>query len=474
MVRKSMKPGSHAAALLAALAVSLPLPAAAQSDVAEQLRKVLERLKQLEQRNVELERQLRSLQSRPAEAAAAPAAPTAPATAAGWAAPEPALAEDADEGGPEFEAGVVVVGQRVNARGSADGNAHSRLNYRGDLGVSLPAGSIGEAQGTAFAQLRFGQGVGVGLRPTHTSTVNSVAFETGAGADDSFAILAQAGYQLEWALDGGGFNEQKGRRVELTLGKLDVFGLFDQNAVAGDEGAQFLNNVFVHNPLLDAGGDIGADAYGFAPGARLAWLDTDGRWAWGASIGAFAAGDGANFSGSLGKPFTIVQIEASPLQINGEPRGNYRLYAWTNGRTTDLDGNEQRHTGIGLSLDQRLGREWNLFARWGRRHSGDGNFDRALTLGAEHGGRLWGRGRDAIGLAAGWLRTGSAWRDATADGSLAGYAASGNEQLVELYYRMKLNERLELSPDLQWIRRPGGDGLAPTVRVVGVRASFGF
>lgn len=53
-------------------------------------------------------------------------------------------------------------------------------------------------------------------------------------------------------------------------------------------------------------------------------------------------------------------------------------------------------------------------------------------------------------------------------------AASSNEQLLELYYRMKLNEHLEISPDFQWIRRPGGDGLAPTVRVFGVRASFGF
>lgn len=300
------------------------------------------------------------------------------------------------------------------------------------------------------------------------------AFEAGVVPDDSFAILAQAGYQLEWSLDGGGFNDQKGRRIELTLGKLDVFGLFDQNAAAGDEGAQFLNNVFVHNPLLDAGGDIGADAFGFAPGARLAWFDTDGRWAWGVSAGAFGAGKGANFSGGLGKPFTIVQFEVSPLQINGEPRGNYRVHAWSNGRSSDLAGNMQRHSGLGVSVDQRIGREWNLFGRWGRRGSGDGRFDDALTLGFEHGGRLWGRGRDAVGAALGTLRTGSAWRAATADGTLAGYAASGNEQLLELYYRMKLNEHLEVSPDFQWIRRPRGNGLAPTVRVFGVRASFGF
>lgn len=462
-----------ATALAAALMLSAPLQAAEDPAVAAQLRQVIERLQQLEQRNAELERQLRALQGRPAEAAATPP-PAAPTTSSGWGGVEPLPAGEAEPEGAKIEGGVLLVGQRVNGRGSSDGVAQSRLNYRGDLAVSLPAGSIGEAQGTAFAQVRFGQGTGVGLRPTHTSTVNSVGFETGAGPDDSFAILAQAGYQLEWALDGGGFNDQKGRRIELTLGKLDVFTLFDQNAVAGDEGAQFLNNVFVHNPLLDAGGDIGADAYGFAPGLRLGWYDTDGAWAWGVSAGAFGAGKGANFSGGLGKPFTIVQFELSPLQINGEPRGSYRLYAWSNGRSSDLAGNVQRHSGLGVSLDQRIGREWNLFARWGRRGSGDGTFDDALTLGFEHGGRLWGRGRDAVGAAFGTLRTGTAWRDATADGTLAGYAASGSERLLELYYRMKLNEHLEVSPDVQWIRRPGGDALAPTVRVFGVRASFGF
>lgn len=473
--------------LLLAAALAAPGERAAAADdpaLAAQLRQVLERLNQLEQRNAELERQLRALQAArpaPASATAAPAAaPAAPAEAQGAARPEAVAAapeplDTPGDGGPKIEASVVGVAQRVNAGGSADGRRQSRLNYRGDLTVELPAGSIGDAQGTAFAHLRFGQGTGVALRPTYTSTVNSIGFETAAGPDDSFAILAQAWYQLEWALDGGGFNDQKGRRVELTAGKIDLFGFFDQNAVAGDEAAQFLNNAFVHNPLLDSGGEIGADAYGFAPGARIGYLDTDGSWSWGASLGVFAAGPGANFSGGLGKPLVIAQLEAAPLQINGEPRANYRLYAWTSGRTTGLDDQEQRHTGVGLSVDHRFGRDWNLFGRWGRLTRGDAPFESALTLGFEHGGRAWGRQHDAFGLAFGSLRTGAAWRDATAaDTSLAGYAASGNERLVELYYRLKLNEHVELSPDLQWIRRPGGDGLAPTVRVFGLRAKLGF
>lgn len=256
---------------------------------------------------------------------------------------------------------------------------------------------------------------------------------------------------------------------------MDLFGFFDQNAAAADEGAQFLNNAFVHNPLLDSGGDIGADAYGFAPGVRLAYTAVgDGRAQWGASLGVFAAGAGASFSGGFGRPLVIAQLDWSPLQINGEPRGSYRVYAWTNGRTTGIDGARQRHGGVGVSIDQRIGAAWNLFGRAGRRTSGDGSFDRAVTLGAEHGGRTWGRGGDAAGVAVGWLKTSSAWRDATADASLTGHAANGAERIAELYYRMKLNEHLALSPDFQLIQRPGGDASARTVRALGLRATAAF
>jgi hypothetical protein len=490
------QPGSAAAsriaaglALLLAVAVS-PADAADDPAIKAQLERVLQRLQQLEQRNQELERRVQELSRQ------APPAPGA-AQQGEWGAARSERMDRleqqsqalegrvnqlqreaeiaAEEEGPQFEGNVLALAQQVNAGGSESGRSQGRLNYRGDISVTLPGGTIGEARGTAFAHVRFGQGTGVALRPTYTSTVNSAAFETAAGADDSFAILAQAFYQLELPLGGGGFNEQLTDRLEFTLGKIDVFGFFDQNAVAGDEASQFLNNAFVHNPLLDSGGDIAADAYGFAPGLRMAYFNEgDGTLAWSVSAGVFASGAGSNFSAGPKRPLTIVQFEVSPKQINGEPRGNYRAYVWTNGRTTDLEGNQQRHTGYGLSVDQRVGREWNLFGRWGQRTAGDGAFDRALTVGFEHGGRLWGRGHDAVGVAFGWLRTGSAWRTATADGTLTGYSASGAERIAELYYRMRLNEHVELSPDFQLIQRAGGDGNASSVRVWGLRGSFGF
>lgn len=466
--------------------LALPALCAAETDAAvlEQLERLSERLQQVEKRNDELERRVRELTP---TATGTPAAPQWGDRVQALEQEQRTLAQqvqglvrplDVPEGadaGPSFEGTVVAVGQHINADGSEDGDSHGRLNYRGDLLVSLPAGYVGEARGTALAQLRFGQGGGVATRPTHTGTVNSTTFEAEAGSDQTYAVIAQALYHLEWPLDAGRFNDQAGTRAELTLGKLDIFTLFDQNQVAGDEAAAFLNNVFVHNPMLDSGGDIGADSFGFAPGLRAAYFHEGESTTWGLSAGVFASGEGAEFGG-VGGPMVIVQAEFSPKQINGEPRGNYRLYAWTNGRTTELDDEtEQRHSGFGLSVDQKLGREWNLFGRYGQRFDGDGAFDKALTFGFEHGGRLWGRARDAVGFAYGWLHTDDAWHRATAaDPTLVGFRASGNERVAELYYRLRLNDQLDIAPDFQLIQRAGGDPDASSVTVFGLRGTLGF
>jgi hypothetical protein len=460
---------------------------AASPDVAQlsrQIERLTERLQQLEQRNRQLEERLGA-------AVAAPAAPVAPAPAAApvVAAPAPALpapagavamVEPEEDAGLQVEGSIVGVMQRTARASAADRETLSRANYRGDVTLALPMGQLsgwGDAKLDGFGHVRFGQGTGLALRPTHTATGNSVAFESAGGSDETYAIVAQAWLQATWAMGGSGLNDQPGNRVELTVGKMDVFGFFDQNNVAADEASQFLNNAFVHNPLLDSGGDIAADAYGLAPGLRLAWIDEgeDRGWGWGLSAGVLGSGAGANFNGGLGRPMVIVQAEITPKQINGEARGAFRLYGWTNGHTTDLLGNEQRHSGWGLSMDHKVGRDWNLFGRYGQRTQGDGAFNKALTVGFEHGGRAWGRGHDALGLAVGWLRTSSAWQSATlADPTLVGYSASGNERLAELYYRMKLSEKIELTPDVQIIQRPGGDEQARRVTLWGLRAAIGF
>ncbi|TCS70895.1 carbohydrate-selective porin OprB [Sulfuritortus calidifontis] len=368
--------------------------------------------------------------------------------------------------GIAFGAGLTMVAQ--DALGGEVRGSRSQANYRADIEVTLPGGMIGPAQGELFAHLRLGQGKGLSLaNPSYTATPNSTVFELHDG--DSAALLAQAWYQLTLPL--GEAQTGTSARMEFTVGKLDPFIFFDQNAIAGDETTAFLNHAFVHNPMLDSGGDVGVDLHGFTPGIRLAYRQPGLRNDyWQASLGLFGSGPGASFEGSFDKPFVIGQLEAGQ-ELGAGLAGSYRLYAWSNGRATAYDGvTEERHSGWGVSLDQRIAQHASLFARYGQSTQGRVRFDRALTVGAELAGANWGRAHDRLGLAVGWLKTADTYRDADPDG----YGPSGTERLAELYYTWRLNEQLELSPDLQWIGRPGGNGAARELTVVGLRAKASF
>jgi high affinity Mn2+ porin len=368
-------------------------------------------------------------------------------------------------------ASITGVAQKVSGGGTPSGERESRANYRGDLSVTLPGGEMGDIEGKIFAHVRFGQGNGVGLKPTYTSTPNTTAFQTNAGADDSFAILAQAWYQLKVPLPRDGIKANSREHIHLTFGKIDPFVFFDQNAAADDESAKFMNNVFVHNPLLDSGGDIGADAYGFAPGAIVQYVNERQKGGeWGLSLGVFGSGPGANFSGSLAAPLVIAQAETR-ARFNYLP-GSYRAYLWQNGRATGYDGIERHHAGVGASVDQKVTDDLTLFGRYGHQLKGRAKFDRAVTAGAELAGSDWGRAADGLGLAIGALRTSS---DYLADSTtVAGYQATGWEKQAELYYRYKVNGKFELTPDFQLIHRPAGDGTTQAIKVVGLRAKIGI
>jgi hypothetical protein len=374
-------------------------------------------------------------------------------------------------------ASLTGVLQRAAGQSAIADGAGSRANYRGDISITLPGGDMGDVEGKLFTHLRFGQGRGIGLRPTYTSGANTTAFQVGSDGstpgDDSFAILAQAWYQLKIPLPRDGIKAQSKEHLHLTVGKIDPFVFFDQNAAADDESSKFLNNVFVHNPLLDSGGDIGADRYGFAPGAIVQYVnEREKTETWGLSLGVFGSGPGANFSGSISKPFVIAQAETA-WRFNYLP-GNYRLYAWRNGHDRGYDGVERSHTGWGMSVDQKIADDLTLFGRYGHEAARKVRFDRAVTGGIEVNGAGWGRSADALGFALGALRTAADFRqDAPGDANF-GYAPQGWEKQVEAYYRYRVNNRVDVSPNLQWIRNAAGNNGAPLITVVGLRAKVGF
>lgn len=389
--------------------------------------------------------------------------------------PEPVTQADALDG-VAVSAGLTSVIQHTHRSAAQPSDRNVRANYRGDVTVTLPGGEMGKIDGRIFLHARFGQGEGVGLRPTHTGSPNSTAFPAGdTAAGKTHFMVAQAWYELTVPLPLDGVKTQSHNAISLTVGKIDPFVFFDQNAIADDETERFLDNVFVHNPLLDSGGDVGADAYGFSPGVVLRYANTYDKSApWRVALGIFGSGEGVRFSASPGKHFVIAQADMV-RHFDGLP-GTYRAYVWSNGRASDFDGTEARHSGLGVSIDQHVTDSLVVFGRYGHQLTGKVRFDQALTLGAE-----WQRGSDALGVAAGLLRTAGAFRaesqtvDADADGLPDfGYAASGWERVAEVYYRMRLNDYVALTPDLQFIQRPGGDGTASVLTLFGLRVRVGF
>ena len=457
--------------IAAALAAGFAMPAAADdmTTVLAEMKRLSARVEALEKQNRDLDKALASeriSEKDPDLATRVKAVETQVDAIRG---PATKLAEALD--GIEVEGSITAVVQKVGGRGTASGRDETRGNYRGDLSISLPVGSMGDSEGKFFTHIRLGQGDGVGLRPTYTSGPNTVAFQGAAGSDDTYGIVAQAWYQLTTPLGYDARKEDARDHLILTVGKIDPFVFFDQNAAADDETAKFMNNAFVHNPLLDSGGDIGADKYGFQPGAIVKYENSHekgGEWA--ISLGAFAADTGADFSGSWSDPFVIGQIETN-ARFNFLP-GTYRAYAWSNGQAQNYDATQRRNSGWGVSADQKVLEDLTLFGRYGHHTAGKVSFDRALTLGAELDGTPWRRSADAVGFAYGRLETSAEFRrDSLA---VAGYRASGSEYQSELYYRFKLNDAIELSPSYQWIRNPGGDQGADTVKVAGLRAKLGF
>ena len=487
------------AKLTAALvAAGLALPVLAAPADAALLEKLAARLEKLEARNADLEKEVKALKGENERVTQGLDSPrlsqyepelTVRLKAVEKDALEMKKAAKIAEGleGIKVGAALATVGQHAWGLPKDIENGSSQLNYRADVSVELPLAPVGDIEHKLFAHLRMGQGLGLNAAFSNlghfANTPNSLAFRaSGASPDDSVAILGQAWYQAAIPLPFLGFKPYSRETLELTFGKMDIFSFFDQNAAAGDESKQFLNSVFVHNPLLDAGREVGVDANGFQPGFVASYLNYfDKPQPWRVSVGVFGTGErGANYQRSLSSPLLMVQAEKQ-LRFDGL-LGNYRIYGWNRSEGVDFDGSVNKHTGFGASVDQRIGDGIRLFARYGKLVKGELPFNQAVTAGAEFSGSYWNRGADAIGIAGAWLQSGKAYRTSTASAWLDDnqsqlaytFTPQGAEQIAEVYYRYHLSPQFELSPDFQYVTNGGGNADAKSVKVFAVRANIAY
>ncbi|HZX36243.1 MAG TPA: carbohydrate porin [Thermodesulfobacteriota bacterium] len=331
---------------------------------------------------------------------------------------------------------------------SADGS------YSADLFFQAPIGRYGNV----FIRGMVGQGGGAPIAPGTFSGPNAdLEF------DDSTFRIVEAWYWTEFDVP-----DILDRRLELTVGKMTSAAIFDANAVANNELAQFMADIFVNNLALETGGDENGYGPGIALGYRLTSIYNKGLNVKG-SIGLFE-GDG-DFDGVFDRPFAIAELDM--WRPSYGLNGNYRIYAWTNNtKHTDLlnaADDELSNKGFGFSLDQQVSNDVTLFARAGFQDEDVSAFDSSFSAGAQVLGNKWRRGNDMIGVAYGFSSVSGPYEDALP----AADFASG-EHYIEAYYRYKANSNLSISPDIQYVINPGGDKSVDDLLIYALRMQVDF
>jgi porin len=242
------------------------------------------------------------------------------------------------------------------------------------------------------------------------------------------------------------FELPNGIGLRVTGGIIDSTDYLDDNAYAGDEFAQFMNEALVNGPQsflpsYDLGGAVELDI---------------GPWsARGVVMNVGENGDGNSFG------FWGTQLGYRAETRWGE--GNYRLFVVGASRDfLDPGGtSEERRSAVGLSFDQQLGETFGAWLRFGwQDDSALITYDSIYSGGINIRGRPWGRANDEIGVG-------------------YGYLPGGNEDLrsthvVEVYYRVAINDYFALTADVQYMKDRVRSDANPGGFVLGLRGSFEF
>jgi high affinity Mn2+ porin len=327
-----------------------------------------------------------------------------------------------------------------------------------------------------------------------------------SGKDPTF-YLARAFLRQTWSLGGGtetvesDLNQLGGRqdrrRIVLTVGKMSVIDVFDDNAYSHDARTQFLNWSLVTHGAYD----FAANARGYSLGAALEWHHDD----WALRIGRFAMpteSNGTRLDTSLqDRHGDQVELERG-IEVAGEP-GRVRLLAYRNravmadyrdalelaaatGGTPALAPvrREQARTGFGVNLEQRFGGWGGAFFRASRTLGDRETFayteiDRSVSGGVLLDGTTWGRSPDRIGLAMARNGLNAAHREYLAAGGLGFFIGDGAlryrpEQIVEAFYAWQPTFALQFALDVQWVSPPAYNADRGPVRIYGLRMQAAF
>ncbi len=270
-----------------------------------------------------------------------------------------------------------------------------------------------------------------------------------------------------------------GDRLKITFGHIDLTSYFDENNYANKETFQYIAQHFNNNIAIDWGGSVNF----FGPGFILNAYPTE---ALAVTLGWFE-GDG-NYEKFFDDPFLAGELTFKAHW--GGREGNYRLYAWErqtphcrSSSTPEaflncdlIDPADQvrlkgRNAGFGLSLDQQISQTVGIWARLGYQDPDVAQFDKTFSAGAVTSASAIGRADDVLGVAYGIVIPGSSYK------SVTGY--TNKEHYAEVYYKIVVTgdgstTGFHVTPDVQYVANPAGNGVVDPVIVYGLRTQIHF
>lgn len=291
---------------------------------------------------------------------------------------------------------------------------------------------------------------------------------------------------------------QTANRVALTIGKLSVVDIFDNNKYAHDPRNDFLNW-----SVIDLGAfDYAANAWGYTYGAAAEWYQD---W-WTIRAGFFDLSIKPNdkyLDNRFVQQWQLVTELEERHTLSSQPGALKVLYWLTRGDlgtyaqalalaaatgqppSTAAARNYRSKAGIGLNLQQQIMDGIGLFAR-ASISQGDVEADeftdinQSISIGLSLTGSRWGRPDDTMGLAAAAnqiSRQGKQYLTAGGLGILVGdglLAHAGPEQIVETYYSLAVLSFAHITADYQFINNPAYNRDRGPVHVFGGRLHFQF
>lgn len=300
------------------------------------------------------------------------------------------------------------------------------------------------------------------------------------------------------------FNQLAGsvdkNRFVLTVGNFSTLDVFDDNAYAKDPRAQFMN----WSHWTYAAFDYAADARGFGWGFAGEWYRDD--W-----VVRFGRMTGPREPNGLPTDFAIGRHYGDQVEVEraytlfGQP-GRARVLAWRNRAVlasfsdalafmrANPGGNPQAFFavrgapkikyGIGVNLEQSLGRDGGVFLR---AMKADGKtethafteVDGSLSVGGSIKGKSWGRAGDTVGIAFARNTLSDERRRYLEAGGISFFIGDGAlnyrpEQILETYYSVGVTKSLWFTFDVQHIRNPAYNADRGPVNVLAFRLHAHF